>query len=339
MQRRYRLACAAAALAASGCSGVQPIFAPAGPEAATLAHLGWFILITFSAVTAVMWALIFWVAARRRGTLAEHAPDDAPSDQRWIVIGGFLIPALILGVIFAATLRTMAAFPMGDDEMHAAGPMITLVGRQWWWQAHYHVGDNVSQHFDTANEIHIPAGRPVDIRLETSDVIHSFWVPRLHGKVDLVPGFSNRIRIQADQPGVYRGECAEFCGPQHAHMILLVQADAPADFERWLERMRAPGAAPQAAAAVRGQQVFMASACPLCHTVRGTTALGTVGPDLTHIAARQAIASNSFPNSRAYLAAWVTHAQAMKPGAQMPDLTAFSGDDLLALVTYLEELK
>jgi len=329
---------ACAALAAA-CRGVQPMMAPAGPEARDIARLGWFVLIVFCGVTAVMWALIFGVAARRRGTLTEHAPHDAPSDKRWIVVGGFLVPAVVLATIFVMTLKTMAQFPMGDNEEHAPGPSITVAGHQWWWEVEYRYGGGTNDRFVTANELHIPAGRPVDIELITRDVIHSFWVPRLHGKVDLVPGFANRIRVQADQPGLYRGECGEYCGPQHAHMVLLVQADAPADFDAWLARMRTPAAAPADPFAARGQQVFLSSACALCHTIRGTAAQGQVGPDLTHVGSRKAIAANSYPNSTGFLEAWVTHAQTMKPDAQMPNVTAFTGEDLRALVAYLEGLQ
>jgi cytochrome c oxidase subunit 2 len=327
-----------AALSLASCRGVQPMLAPGGPQARSIAHLGWFVLITFSAVTVLMWVLIYWVATRRRGTLAEHAPYDAPADKRLVVFAGFVVPAIILCTIFVLTLKTMSAFPMGDNEMHAMAPSITVTAHQWWWEVEYHVG-GVSEHFVTANEIHIPAGQPVDIRLRTRDVIHSFWVPRLHGKVDMVPGFDNVIRLQADQPGPYRGECGEYCGPQHAHMILLVQADAPADFTSWLEKMRRPQAAPSDAFAERGRQVFMSNACVLCHSIHGTDAHGLVGPDLTHLASRAGIAANSYPNATGFLAAWVTHAQTMKPDAKMPNVTAFTGEDLRALVAYLEGLK
>jgi cytochrome c oxidase subunit 2 len=326
-------------VAAAGCDGVQPLLAPGGPQSRNIARLGWFVLITFSVVTTVMWALIFWVAARRRGTLAEHAPYDAPSDKRWIVVGGFLIPTIILGTIFVMTLNSMKAFPMGDDEIHAGPPMITITGHQWWWEIEYHFGDTVNEHVVDANELHIPAGRPIDIRLQTHDVIHSFWVPRLHGKVDLVPGFDNRIRIQADQPGLYRGECGEYCGPQHAHMILLVDVLPQAQFDAWLARMRQPAAAPADRFAAQGQQVFMSNACAFCHTIRGTGAHGLVGPDLTHFGSRKGLAANSYPNGTGYLAAWVTHAQTMKPNAQMPNVTAFTGEELRAIVAYLEGLK
>jgi cytochrome c oxidase subunit 2 len=328
----------AAAVHLAACRGVQPLLAPGGPQAASIARLGWFILITFSAVTVVMWVLIFWVAGRWRGTLLEHAPHDAPSDKRWIVIGGFLAPAIILFTIFVVTLNTMKAFPMGDHEAHAGPPSIVVTGHQWWWEIEYRFGDT-SQHVVDANELHVPTGQPIDIELQTRDVIHSFWIPRLHGKVDLVPGFQNHMRVQVDEPGLYRGECAEYCGPQHAHMILLVDAQRPSDFQAWLASARQPSAAPADPVAARGEEVFMTNACVLCHSIRGTDAHGLVGPDLTHVGSRKAIAANTYPNGRGYLEAWVTHAQSMKPDSQMPSITAFTGDDLRALVTYLEGLK
>ena len=338
---RTRLGTLTVALIAAlttACRGVQPMLAPAGPEARDLARLGWFVLVVFIAVTVVMCVLILWVATRRRGTLAEHAPWDAPNDKRWVLVGGFTIPTVILATVFVLTLKTMAAYPMGDNEMHLPQADIAVTGHQWWWEVEYRYGSGHDR-VVTANELHIPAGRPVDIELNTRDVIHSFWVPRLHGKVDLVPGFSNRIRLQADQPGLYRGECGEYCGPQHAHMILLLQADAPADFDKWLTSLRTPAVQPTDRVAQRGEQVFMHNPCVVCHTIRGTEAHGLVGPDLTHIGARYAIAANSFPNEPGYLEAWVTHAQSLKPRAQMPDIGGLSGDDLQALTRYLEGLK
>jgi cytochrome c oxidase subunit 2 len=339
MQRRYGTYFVAliAALAAA-CRGVQPMLAPAGPEARDLARLGWFVLVVFIAVTVVMCALIFWVAIRRRGTLAEHAAWDAPNDKRWVIIGGFGIPTVILAIVFVMTLKTMAAYPMGDNEMHLRPAEIAVTGHQWWWEIEYRYGAD-HDHVVTANELHIPAGRPVDIELNTRDVIHSFWVPRLHGKVDLIPGFSNRIRLQADEPGLYRGECGEYCGPQHAHMILLLQADAPADFETWLTSLRKAASQPADPLAERGQSVFMDHGCVVCHTIRGTDAHGLVGPDLTHVGARYAIAGNSLPNEPGYFEAWVVHAQSLKPRARMPDIGGLSGDDLQALTHYLEGLK
>jgi cytochrome c oxidase subunit 2 len=322
----------------SACDGIQDMLAPAGPAAHRIASLGWFVLITFSVVTVVMWVIVFWLAYRRRGTLDSHQPIDAPEDRRWILIGGFTIPIIVLGTIFVVMLKSMSAFPMGNHDMAPSPPTVRLTGHQWWWEVEYLDGD-VHGHVTDANEIHIPAGRPIDIELRSHDVIHSFWVPRLHGKVDLIPDLVNRIRIQADQPGVYRGECAEYCGPQHAHMVFYVVAHTADDFQRWLARSREPGSVPADAFAQHGQQVFMTAACVLCHTIRGTDARGRVGPDLTHVGSRLGIAANTAPNDVASLEAWVTHAQSLKPSAQMPNITALDGEDLRALVAYLRQLK
>jgi cytochrome c oxidase subunit 2 len=316
----------------------ENILFPGGPAARSLADLGWWVLGTFVLVSVVMWVLLGWVALRRRGTLLEHAPWNTGGGQSWILIGGFAIPAVILGVVFVSSLRVMTAFPMGDGEPALPPPSIQVIGHQWWWEVRYTM-DDLHEQVTTANEIHIPAGRPIDIELQSRDVIHSFWVPELHGKVDMVPGLVNRIRLQADAPRWFRGQCSEYCGPQHAHMMLLVESQAPADFDAWLAHERSEAPSPSAPDAVLGQEIFMRSACALCHTIRGTAARATVGPDLTHLAARRGLAANSLPNDTASLAAWITHAQSLKPSAQMPNITAFSGVELRALVAYLQTLK
>jgi len=339
MRRTWRsIGLAAAAVGVTACGGPQNMLAPGGPAARTLASTGWFVLITFSAVTVVMWILILWLALRRKGSLAEHAPWDAGGGMTWISVGGMAIPIVILAVMFVVTLKTMSAFPMGDDEMRAPPPLLRVIGHQWWWELQYLQGGE-TQVVVTANEIHIPAGRPVDIELRTVDVIHSFWVPELHGKVDLIPGKVNRIRVQADHPQTFRGECAEFCGPQHAKMILLVQADAPDQFQTWLAAQRAESIEPMTPEAVRGQALVMSRACVLCHTIRGTDAHGLVGPDLTHIGSRQRIAGNALENNTGNLAGWVTHAQTIKPYARMPNLSVFTGAELRDVVAYLQTLR
>ena len=310
--------------------------APAGPAARTLADLGWPVLIFFCATTAVMAALLVWVLMRRTGTFATHDPVDAGGGMGWVVAGGFVIPGITFTAVFVATLGVMSSFPM--DPARPPVPAIRVIGHQWWWDVEYLVGD-LQQHFRTANELHVPVGQPVDVELVTADVIHSFWVPRLHGKVDMVPGLRNHIRIQADVPGVYAGECAEFCGLQHAHMRFQVVAETPAAYVAWLERQRQPAAAAQEASAQRGAEVFRTAACPMCHTINGTMALATVGPDLTHVGSRLTIAAGSLANDIANLHAWVVNAPSLKPGTQMPALTQFTGPQLHDLVAYLEGLR
>lgn len=322
----------------AACRGPQSTLGAGGPAAARIATLTWWVVGTFVVVSVVMWVLIFWVAARRKGSLTTHEPVDAPEETRWILIGGFAIPVVILGVMFVATLRTMASFPMGGGEMDHRPADIRVWGRQWWWEVEY-LGPHGSDHWLTANEIHIPVGRPVDIELQSKDVIHSFWVPKLHGKVDMIPDLVNRIRIQADAPGVYRGECAEYCGPQHAHMVLLVVAHPAGEYQAWLEAQQRRAVDPPDPLGAEGKRVFLTKQCVLCHSIRGTDARGRIGPDLTHVGSRLGIAANTAPNDVASLSAWVTHAQSIKPYARMPNITAMTGEETRALVTYLRELR
>jgi cytochrome c oxidase subunit 2 len=231
--------------------------------------------------------------------------------------------------------------PMGSAmqaNMPGMKPDILVTGHQWWWEVQYLDG-GPDQQFTTANEIHIPVERSINIELRSADVMHSFWVPSLHGKVDLIPGLPNYIRLEASSPGQYDGQCAEYCGAQHAHMRLQVVAQAPDEYSAWLDRQRQPAAEPQSQEAIAGKQLFEAGPCSLCHQIRGTLAGGRVAPDLTHMGGRKKLAANSFPNNDAYLEAWVTHAQSLKPAALMPDLTQFTGEQLRDLVAYLRQLQ
>jgi cytochrome c oxidase subunit 2 len=327
---------AATGLALASCHGNADVFAPAGPAARSLAGLGGAVLMGFSVVSAVMIVLFVVALTRRRGTLDAHAAIDGSGGERWIHVGGILIPAVVFGALLVVTLRELDRFPLHDGGHYR--PDIRIVGRQWWWEVQY-LGGPPSAHVTTANEIHVPLDWPVEIELESRDVIHSFWVPSLHGKVDLVPGHPNRIRIEADTPGRYAGECAEYCGGGHALMRYAVVAEPLADYERWLANEEAAAIEPADPEATVGRSLFETRACGVCHSVRGTPARGSVGPDLTHVAAREGIAAYSLPNTRAYLEAWITHAQSFKPGSQMPDLTEFDGREAQALTRYLEGLK
>lgn len=321
----------------TGCAHQQSMFAPGGPAAGNIANLGWFVFTLFCIVALIMWVLLAWASYRKRGSLAEHAPVDVGGGQPWILIGGFAIPFVILAAVFVIGLDSMSAFPLeGPRETVPADILVT--GHQWWWQINYIKGP-VDQRIATANEIHIPVGRPVDIDLTSDDVIHSFFVPRIHGKVDLIPGQVNRIRIEADQPGTYRGQCAEYCGAQHAHMALLVVADPPAEYEAWLANQIVDAQPPATDQQRRGQQLFLSKACVLCHMIRGTQAAAQVGPDLTHLASRQGLAANTLRNNEANLEAWVTHAQSLKPEVVMPDVTEFTGQQVRDLVAYLQQLQ
>lgn len=322
-----------------GCEHAQSVLYSGGPAAHRIAGLSWGLIVLFMVITIIMWVLIWWAAFTRRGTFAEHAPIDAGGGQGWITIGGMLIPFIVLFVIFVLGLQLLASFPIHEaSQQKNMKPDILIVGHQWWWEVHY-LNPDPSMQVTTANEIHIPSNRPVTIELESRDVIHSFWVPALHGKVDLIPGHPNYVRIEASHPGTYEGQCAEYCGAQHAHMRLLVIAQPSEEFQAWLSAQREPGRTPTTPEEQDGQKVFLSGPCIMCHTVRGTLAGGRVAPDLTHIGSRQFIAANSFPNDDAYLEAWVTHAQSLKPEAQMPDFTRFTGKQMRDLVAYLRQLQ
>ncbi len=336
---RIRLSVAATILvlllAGTGCGPPQSILHPGGPAARNLAQIGWVVFILFGAISLIMWVLLVWAATRKRGSLDYHEPWTEGGGQPWIFIGGFIIPLIVLCGVFVFALERMTDFPMHDGEVN---PQIRVIGHQWWWQVQY-IGPDPSKQVETANEIHIPVGKPVDILLETGDVIHSFWVPSMHGKVDLIPGQPNFIRIQASHAGRFEGQCGEYCGEEHARMRLLVVAQSPNEYQAWMQGQLKPAAEPQTDEAMRGKEVFDQAACALCHQVRGTVAMGKVAPDLTHLASREGIAANSYKNNDANLEAWVTHAQSLKPGAEMPDLTEFTGRDLRALVAYLRGLQ
>lgn len=330
----------------SGCRYAQSTFNAHGPAAHRIANLSEFMTGLFLVITVIMWALIAFAFYKRRGSLQEHEPIQAGGGQMWIAVGGIAIPLIVLTVLFVLGLGLLRDFPIHGmhgaathaEMMHSMKPEILIIGHQWWWEIHY-LNDDPSQQFTTANEIHLPVGRSVNIEVESHDVMHSFWVPALHGKVDLIPGQPNYIRLEASQPGEYTGQCAEFCGAQHAHMRILAIAQDPDEYEAWVEGQRKAAQAPTTPEAVAGEQVFLSGPCSMCHTVRGTVAGGSVAPDLTHIGSRKMIAANSFPNNDAYLEAWVTHAQSLKPRAQMPDLTQFSGEQLTDLIAYLRQLQ
>ena len=325
------------ALAFLQVTGSQSMMRPAGQGASHISTLGWIVFITLLVVAFIMWILIAWVGVRRRGSFDIKPPYEPEGGQDWILTGGFIIPFVILTTLFVLSLDTLSKFPMhmADDP---PTPDIVVIGHQWWWEIRYEDGP-VFDYFTTANELHIPTHRTINIEVLSADVIHSFWVPRIHGKIDTIPGQANFIRIEADDVGVYRGECAEFCGDQHAHMGMLIIAQTPSDYDKWLADQRLPGATPTTPDAQAGKQAFLNAACVLCHKVRGTVAGGTVAPDLTHIGSRMSLAADTLTNNTGSLAAWITHAQSLKPGCQMPDITAFNGDQLRDLVAYLQQLK
>ena len=333
-------AAAAAALLLAGCQGPQNILDVAGEQAERIAGL-WYFLI---AVTTVVWILVvltMFGAIWRRRVRAE--PTDIPGEpsptrgerRLGVVVGSAVVLTTITLIVFTldsffVERRTFAAPPKKALE-------IQVTGHQWWWQVRY-MDPDPSKIVETANEIHIPTGRKVKIRLDSPDVIHSFWVPSLHGKRDLIPGQEAIFWIEADRPGAYRGQCAEFCGWQHAHMSFWVYAEQPQLFDAWLQQQRQPAPEPRDEAAKRGRDLFVTGPCALCHNISGTVASARFGPDLTHLASRDWIAAGTLPNNRGYLAAWIADPQSLKPGNRMP-ATFLAPEDMQNLLAYLETLQ
>jgi cytochrome c oxidase subunit 2 len=310
-------------------ASIQSILHPAGIEAARVSHLWWVML----GICTVVWVAVATAATIgiRRGGRATSTASDSQISRHVAMAAGVSVVALI-ALLFESVLTGRAL-----DTLRAPGALrVQVTGNQWWWDIQY-ANAVPSLRVTTANEIHIPVGRPVQFDLLSNDVIHSFWIPNLQGKIDLVPGRLNELWLQADKPGIYRGQCAEFCGLQHAKMALVVVAESPDDFERWLAGNRAPAAAPVTPQQQHGRAV-VERACAMCHAVTGTQAGGRTAPDLTHIASRSTIAAGTLPNTRGQLAGWIADPQQIKPGSRMPP-QGLSGDDLQAVLSYLETLK
>ncbi len=241
------------------------------------------------------------------------------------------IPLVILAVVFVLMVGTMREIGASVSATGAPAMRIIARGYQWWWEFRY---PTASGEIIAANELHIPAGTVIDLELEGGDVIHSFWVPELAGKIDMIPGKTNRLRLYAPRPGVFPGQCAEFCGIEHAWMRLTVVAEPPAEFQRWLDGQ----AAPRGGAAGEGERIFLSNVCASCHTIRGTAAKGAAGPDLTHVGSRTTLGAGVLKNDVASMRAWLFDPQRYKPGSFMPRVPLTSAE-LDALVTYLEGLK
>jgi cytochrome c oxidase subunit II len=312
--------------------GVQSALNPAGPQAGDIATLTWWFLGVCTLVYVAVIAATAWAIFRRRA-----ASDDSPETTAWLARGVVGAVGVTIVILVALTVSSVVA---GRGLTSATGSepvVVDVIGHQWWWEFQYR-SSNPSELVNSPNELHIPVGVPVAIRAISRDVIHSFWVPRLHGKRDLIPGIETNMWIQADRPGVYRGQCAEFCGHQHAHMAFVVVAEPDDAFQSWLAHQRRGAPSPSNADQQRGHDVFMGGACVMCHTIRGTTAGSRIGPDLTHVASRQTIAAGTLPTSREHLARWVVDPQAIKPGNRMPP-NPMSDADLQALLTYLGTLR
>jgi cytochrome c oxidase subunit 2 len=312
-----------------GCSERQSALAPRGPGAAQIAQLSWVLFATGTvillAVLVILWLAIYG-SAPTRARLARPGA---------VVVGGIALPAVVLTGLLGYGIwltRGSVLAPGGVDPVR-----IEVVGEQWWWRVAYLTSDH--GRVSSANEIRIPVGRPVEFVLSSADVIHSFWVPNLGGKVDMIPGRVTSLRVIADRAGVFRGQCAEYCGGPHALMALEVVAMPAREVEAWLAAQSTPRAAPTTATDQRGERLLLSAGCGACHTVRGTEAAGTIGPDLTHIGSRRSVGLDTLPLTAANIALFITDGQHLKPGNHMPPFRVLAEDDLKAVASYLASLK
>lgn len=307
------------------CQGPQSALDPAGPMAREVAMLWWAMAGFSSLVLVVVSAL--WIHAMRRAPRTIE-PDRAQQlNRRWLIGGGLLLPtaSVVVLLLFGIPIgHRMLPLPLAGEQ-----PLrIEVIGHQWWWEVRYPDAGVV-----TANQLHLPAGRPVDLDVTSADVIHAFWVPRLGGKIDMIPGRHNRIRLQADQPGLFRGQCSEFCGTQHSHMVLNVQAHPDTDFEAWLQARRAPQVDPLSGAP--GE--LFAARCGLCHRVAGISE-GARAPDLSDIGSRHSLGAGTLANEPGALRHWLREHQRLKPGNAMPLHDDIDPEHLNAIADWLETL-
>lgn len=319
-------------LSVSGCTASPAIFVPKGRAASEINELWWLMLVLGTLVFLGVMGYLALALYRRRPP-AQTAPSPiAPgrASARMVMWGGIILPITVLSVVYGATLETLRSLA----GVRSAQPMtVTITGHQWWWEVEY-----PEQGFVTANELRIPVGEPVQIQLVAADVIHSFWVPQLHGKLDMIPGQTNTFWLEASEPGEYWGLCAEFCGIQHANMLFLVVAEERADFDAWLIGQQAVAQSPTVEVAVQGEALFWSAGCDQCHAIAGTPAVGRLGPDLTHLMSRRTLAAGILENNIGTLGGWIANPQHIKPGNLMP-ASDLSGAELQALLAYLMTLE
>lgn len=305
-----------------------PVLDPHGPFSNTVTTLAWvliaLVVLIFLAVCAAMWVALYGSDELRARLGGERV-------VRWF---GLIIPTGVLLLLLAWGLTvTRGLTTIQGDELR-----MRVSGNIYWWRVSYLDAAGKEMLAD-ANELHIPVGRPVVIDMVSEDVIHSFWVPKLGGKMDMIPGRTNQLKLQADKAGSYGGQCAEFCGGAHALMGFVVVAHEPADWQRWLDTRRAPPAATVSVEALRGKQLFSEFGCAACHRVAGTSAQGLSGPDLTFVGSRLSLGAGILPNTRGTLIGWIGDSQSIKPNNRMPSYRSLKADELNALASYMESLK
>jgi len=326
-----RIAAAAAPLLPAAllaaCDGRQSAFNAGGDEAAALLEITWVLFIGAGVIFAAVMALAAYAVVAR--------PENFFGARSWVIGAGVVFPVVTLTAlqVYEYDVARRLRGPAGEDTLR-----IEVTGVMWWWDVRYPAMDG-GEGFRTANELVIPVGRPVELVVTAADVIHSFWVPSLSGKVDMIPGHVNRLRFVVEEAGVYRGQCAEYCGAQHAWMAFDVVAVPPERFAAWLEGQRRPAAEPADPVLAAGRDAFLRSGCGECHVVRGTPADGMRGPDLTHVGGRRSLAAGVLPNGVGALAGWIAGAQHIKPGNRMPSFGNLDGPALRAMAAWLESLE
>ena len=309
-------------------SGVLRVFEPDSPQARAIFDLGIIAIIILGLIFAVVAAIIVYALMRFRWREGEPDPNQLAGNKRVELIWT-AIPCAIVVVLFALTARTMSV----SDPPPAPEPDLVVIGHQWWWEARYPKSGVVA-----ANEIHIPVGKALSIRLDSADVLHEFWVPELARKITTVPGHPNHIWLEADQPGTFLGVCSEFCGTEHAWMRFLVVAEPQEQFDAWERAQLQPAARAADGVAAKGLALFLSMSCVNCHAINGTTANAQVGPDLTHFASRRQLGGGIADNTPKDLHRWLANPHKVKPGVKMPDFN-FTEEQVAELTAYFETLK
>jgi cytochrome c oxidase subunit II len=323
-----RCVSAAGVLLLAGCGGAQSALAPAGREAARIAELWWWM----AAGAAIVWV---WVLALTLYCVRADPARRSPRRDRLLIVGaGVVVPVIVLTVLLVYGL---AMLPPMIARAPDGALRVEVVGEQWWWRVRYLREGNPP--IELANEIRLPVGEPVQFTLSSDNVIHSFWVPPLGGKMDMIPGRVTQLALRPTTVGSFRGACAEYCGASHALMAFAVEVMARDAFDRWLRGQTAPAALPSSPRAVEGEALFFRNGCSACHTIAGTPANATIGPDLTHVGSRSTLAAGILPNDEAAFARWLAETERIKPGVHMPAFGMLPADDVQALAAYLEGLQ
>lgn len=312
----------------TGCSGPQSTLHPAGQGAASIATLFWWMV----AITIPIWLGVVGLAVY---FIRIQPESHSPRVARWLIIGGgVMLPTTVLTILLVYGLALLPALvapaPPGSLK-------ISVIGEQWWWRVRYQSPGGAA--VELANEIRLPVGEPVEFHLESADVIHSFWIPSLGGKLDMFPGRPTRLVLTPTRTGSFRGVCAEYCGTSHALMNFPVVVLEKEEFTRWLNAQTQPARTMSEATAMRGQELFLATGCNACHTVRGTAAAGVIGPDLTHVGSRLRLAADTLPNDPDAFRRWLTHTEVIKPDVRMPNFGMLPPEEVQALAAYLEGLE